>query len=519
MQTVLRNSRNNFSLFCMYLPIGAALVTIGAKCWMVARFASPTPYWDQWDAEGGFLYPKFMDGTLRLADLIAPHNEHRVLMTRLWSLLALALEGYWDSILQMLANTLLLGAFVALLVVVFRPLLERRAWIAFALFTTVVFALPFGWENTLSAFHSQWYFLLLFSLAGLALIIDAPALIGRWWLALMLIIASYFSMAGGLMTAAAAFAVCLLQALTGQRSGGGEWLGLTMLAALAAAMLLAVPMNREDPVFIAHSVQQFLQAIFAIGAWPVARNPIGALILCAVVIHAPAWATSFAVAVKSPPRTDRGWLIVALTVWLVLQSLVIAYGRAISPVMSRYADLYVIAFPLNFACLLLFLKDTAASRQRRRLALSATALWLLLVIPGAGGALVKHFIPETMLRGAAGRTQTENLRSYLTTNDFAVLKDKVAPDIPYPDASHLAAILSQPVIVGLLPPELVGADSAARAQARGLARYTGDAVEALKKFALRWGFLLMPAGFLLFAFGAAQEWRQRQTPAQPPQGA
>lgn len=80
----------------------------------------------------------------------------------------------------MLANALLLGAFVALLVVAFHPLLDRRAWIAFALFTTVVLALPFGREKTLSAFHSHWYFLLLFILAGLALIIDEPALTARW---------------------------------------------------------------------------------------------------------------------------------------------------------------------------------------------------------------------------------------------------------------------------------------------------------------------------------------------------
>lgn len=61
--------------------------------------------------------------------------------------------------------------------------------------------------------------------------------------ALLLITARCFSMAGRLVTAAAAFAVCLLQALTGQRSGRGEWLAI--LAALTAAMLLAGPMNRE----------------------------------------------------------------------------------------------------------------------------------------------------------------------------------------------------------------------------------------------------------------------------------
>ena len=71
---------------------------------MIYRFGSPTPFWDQWDAEGAVLYPKFLDGTLHVADLIAAHNEHRIFVTRLWSLLLLELGGYWDPMLQMAAT-------------------------------------------------------------------------------------------------------------------------------------------------------------------------------------------------------------------------------------------------------------------------------------------------------------------------------------------------------------------------------------------------------------------------------
>ena len=133
----------------------AALVVIGAKIWMIAQYGSPTPYWDQWDAEGAILYPKYFDGTLSFSDLIAPHSEHRILITRLWSLLLLELGGYWNPTLQMLANTAILGAFVALLVTAFRPILHGASWIAFVLFSTVIFALPFGWESTLGAFNRR----------------------------------------------------------------------------------------------------------------------------------------------------------------------------------------------------------------------------------------------------------------------------------------------------------------------------------------------------------------------------
>src|ERR1039458_3823782 len=141
---------HNPLLSWMIFPLACALVVIGAKIWTIAQYGSPTPFWDQWDFEGAILYPKYFDGTLKLSDLIAPHNEHRIFMTRLWSLLLLELGGYWDPILQMVANTLLLGGFVALFVAAFRPILDRASWIAFALLFTVIFSLPFGWENTLA---------------------------------------------------------------------------------------------------------------------------------------------------------------------------------------------------------------------------------------------------------------------------------------------------------------------------------------------------------------------------------
>jgi hypothetical protein len=58
---------------------------------------------------------------------------------------------------------------------------------------------------------------LLFSIAGLVVVIDAVAFTLRWWLAALLLL-SYFSMAAGLLTVAAAFAVGLVQFVVGRRS-------------------------------------------------------------------------------------------------------------------------------------------------------------------------------------------------------------------------------------------------------------------------------------------------------------
>jgi hypothetical protein len=75
--------------------------------------------------------------------LIAPPNEHA------YGTLLLELGGYWDPTLQMVANTLILGAVVALFIAAFGPILDRRLWLVFALFTMMISSLPFGC-NTLA---------------------------------------------------------------------------------------------------------------------------------------------------------------------------------------------------------------------------------------------------------------------------------------------------------------------------------------------------------------------------------
>jgi hypothetical protein len=491
----------------MIFPLACALVVIGVKIWMIAQSGSPTPFWDQWDAEGVILYPKYFDGTLSFSDLIAPHNEHRILISRLWSLLLLDLNGYWDPILQMLANTAILGAFVALLVTAFRPILDGVSWIALVLFSTVIFALPFGWESTLAGFHSQWYFMLLFSIAGLYAIIDATAFTARWWLA-MLLVTSYFSLAAGTLAAAAAFAVCVLQFVIGRRSGRSELLALAILAAVAAVMVLYTPVIAGHGPLRAHSIEQFLRSFMEIASWPATTGHKGTaiLVLGAILIQAPSALVSIRIIGLRPPFTDRRWLLVALTGWAFLQAAAVAYGRAEGPTASRYLDVFAVALPLNYACLLYLLSESQLSRLRRRLALGATVLWLLLVLFGATKTMFTQTLPELTAKQATGHAETTNLRAYLDTGDIKALENKPFLAIPYPNPQRLAMIASQPIIRALLPPELVGEASAARAQQRGLARFTGRPIQALKNYALRWGVLLIPAGLTFFLLGLTMRW-------------
>jgi hypothetical protein len=497
-------------------PLAGFLVVIGAKCWLIARYGNPTPFWDQWDAEAANLYGPFLHGSLRFSDLIAAHNEHRVLVTRLWSLLLLELEGYWDPILQMVANTLLFGAVLVLLITIFRPILDRTAWIAFSLIATIIFALPFGWENTLAGFNSQWYFLLFFSIAGLRVITDAAAFTPRWWLAALLLILSYFSMAAGAISVAAAVAIGVVQVIVGRRSGLREVLALALLVTLALAMAHFTPVSKGQAAYNAHAVMPFVRSLFFITSWPLTFTRSGVLHLAATVItQAPVLLAAILVIVERPVLSDRRWLLIVLAGWSALQMLATAYARALAPLAPRYLDLYDVVFLLNCACLF-YLRGAPVPRWfGRRFTNSAVVLWLLLTMLGVTVYTLRHSISGVQIQKVEAEAQAQNLRAYLATGDIGALENKPIRYIPYSDPQRLAAIVSAPAIRAILPPALVGEASAARAQQHGLARYTGKATEAVKNIALHWGALLIPLGLALFVVGLAHDRRRSRTKIAP----
>jgi hypothetical protein len=64
---------------CWVLLLAMAAIILGSKFWLISVFGSPTPFEDQWDAEAAWLFKPYVEGTLRIGDLLAPHNEHRCL--------------------------------------------------------------------------------------------------------------------------------------------------------------------------------------------------------------------------------------------------------------------------------------------------------------------------------------------------------------------------------------------------------------------------------------------------------
>ena len=430
------------------------LAILGFKVLLIARLRNSTPYWDQW-AEAG-VYLSYLSNTLSFDQLVAFHNEHRLLLTRATALALFVLNGSWDPILQMLVGAIVHVAAMGCLLIALGDILTRNRLLFLCVFTLVFYAVPFGWDNTLSGFQVQFYFLLLLGVLSLLLLSRARAWSAAWLVGTLLATLGYFSVASGALILPAAIVLALAQFAVGQRRGAGELAGIALQAALAAVLLhdlLAyAPRGAADV-----SVRQLFSSAMISASWPVAARswPVALQMIPATLVWGPILLLTAQMLRERPALTDRRWRYVGLSAWIALQLIALSFARAGGTIQSRYTDIFVVGTILNFAALL-FLTAGRPEPNRRRLLSWGAAIWIFAVMLGAGQKAVGNVADEVSFRFASGQRQAENVKAFLATNDFAALDKKPTFDIPFPDAGMLRDLLTNPALRAILPPELNG---------------------------------------------------------------
>jgi hypothetical protein len=184
----------------LILLLALFCIVFGAKIIIISSFGNVVPFWDQWDGDAAMIYLPYLDGTLSIKSLLGPHNEHRILFSRILSLGLLLASGEWNPILQMLVNAALHSAAVVLLTWGLSLGLPENDRFALVVLSAITFAVPIGQENLLAGFQSAYYFLLLFATASFILVIRSRALSPGWWCATAAAVASYLSLAPGPQT-------------------------------------------------------------------------------------------------------------------------------------------------------------------------------------------------------------------------------------------------------------------------------------------------------------------------------
>lgn len=425
---------------------------LAAQLVLVAGVGTDIPWHDQWDAEGRGLYPALCDGTLGAADLLRPHNEHRIAWTHALNLALFALNGQWDPLVQLAAAALVRAAAAAGLVWCLTARIGPLAAGAITAGVTVAFLPHLAWHNALWGFQSQVYFSLLFSLAALALL-GAPEPNRAHRIGGCLAgVAALGAMGAGALVPVALLGLTGLRALERRRWEPARWREtLPAVGLLAAAWLLHADVP-EHAALRATSFAQWGEAFLQVLAWPHVGQPLAALGLNLPLV----WAVTSRVARRRPPAAGEDFVLL-LGSWAVALAAATAWSRGAAgelagAVPSRYVD-FVVLLPLaNAWCAAAWWRRSAPSR--RRLATTVAAAWGVFLFVGWLGlsaqTLRRILIPRWQDRDAPVRIA----QAYQTTGDASGWARLPRLLVPHPNPESVHAVLHDPRLRGALPPSL-----------------------------------------------------------------
>jgi hypothetical protein len=438
-------------------------IVLGGKWATIDRFGTDMPDWDQWDSEATHLLTAWFEDDNFVAHLLLPHNEHRVILTKLQNLGLTLLNGQWDARLQTVTNAMLHAALAVGFWVFARRTVARRWHAPLFVLTALLFGMPVATQNVLGGFHSQQYWLLGLSFLALTTWPFVRLWSPGWWIGTIAAILALGSMASGFFAAAVVAAIIVFRILRHEMKSSAAW--PTLL--IATALILVGLVTRVDLADHAHlkarSIGEFFLYILRSLAWPLrGQDWTGALLWCPWLLIL--WRTLFLRPASAETRRDQ--TIVALGGWVLLQLIATAYARGADAnyPASRYTDTVVFGAMVNALALAALLSppanETRAGDKSSSAATGGTPRFDSAGMHALGGVWLLAFgIGLYVHLERSIRTDLPNakkyyveaerhMRGYLATNDPAQL---AFPDIPYPNAEALIERLSHSSLREVMP--------------------------------------------------------------------
>ena len=420
-----------------------AFILFGVKLWLISYDGNATPFWDQWDAEANNLYRPYLNHSLTWHQMFDAHNEHRIFTTRLLALILLQINHKWNPLLQMVVNAALHVVAILVIVYLFARVIGQNSLVPLLGFSLVLFSIPYGWENTLAGFQSQFYFVLLFSFTALWLLLSQEPLGIGWWLGVLSAVLAYLSLASGVFVLGSASVVSIIVFFTNLRRTPRQLFATVILCALFITGFKLTPTIAGHAPLKASSFDQLYGALMSVFGWPVAHN-----LVAVAVCNLPILISVLIILKKRPPANDSRWFLLGFIVWILMQTMSIAAGRASVALSPRYRDLFAILVFANFGCLLYLLYNSISGKKWMVVGVN---LWIAIILISLGRYSLYNLPAEIVGKRETSKIEATNTKNYLATGDINYLKNKPYLQIPYPDAERLANIIEQPGIREILP--------------------------------------------------------------------
>jgi hypothetical protein len=425
--------RSHREIFLGGLAVG--LLFLGLRLSRFDGMVSWAPYLDQWTGEWRTLLIPFQYATQQWQDFLAPHHEHRIVLTRTVSLALTLANGEWDNRPLVIAGLLLqMATMVVVSWVALRDISGRAGWLI-AISLAVGGLAVVDWANVVVGFQIQFHGLVLCSLVALIGASQDRFSLGQAAFVGIALLVALGSMASGVLTAAVLTLACLTRAFGGHVDRRSHALTALFGGAITAVGWCARVDVSGHAWLRPESAWKFIDNFGYYASWPVPGYG-----LLAVALWAP-WALHcvrlFQHGAASAFHRFLGWA----GLWVLLQTAALAYARTYDSdgVASRYTGILLWALWLNAWALLLPFR-TIVPRLRRGWMIGS-AIWGVVFV----GALTwqSEIAARPRLQEFRNNTRSheERLRAYVRTGNEAYLLEAPPPELPYPHAAHLLSLL------------------------------------------------------------------------------
>ncbi len=441
-----------------YRLLMIALMIFGARLWFIQYYGNSVPHWDQWDGEAANVFIPWLTNHLEFSQLFTPHNEHRIFFTRLLGLLLLiANDREWNPLLEMVFNAgISTLTAIVLILILHRVFTQTAIRTLIMVSVTVLWCLPYAWENILSGFQSCWYLMNLLTLLAFWGMLLHRQLTWQWWVGLFSGVLAYFNLATGFFALAviAALKFYLFIRLPADRRSHFFTFVLSSVLVILGVWL-TVNITRDSNLLTHHAdLQQFWQAFGVALSWPWLMS----MPWLSVFTYLPflLFIGQFLRPNRSP--TPAELLVLALGFWVILQAAAMAYARGNTGLPGpafRYLDILALGALVNLLAWYLLATPyfgqprSETKIMRGGLLLTCFWVWLWLIGPFSLTVTIWPTIEQKRLQSAE---QFNNTRHFLLTGEMNTL---IGREIPYPSPARLAGLLNHPKLRSILPHTLV----------------------------------------------------------------
>jgi hypothetical protein len=398
------------------------------------------------------LYPAWIDGSFRWADLFRAFNEHRIAWTHLLNLTLFTINGQWDPLTQLFAIAVLRSMWVvglAAAVSIGRTLRER---LIIAAVLGMAFMPQLAWHNVLWGIESHAYFVLIFSTAALAALGTAQRSVPQTIIGLILGVAALFAMGPAALVPVALLGIGLLRLVESRRLDRSTWHQVwpaVLLLALAWLLRVNVP---EHASLSSAGGMKFVGALSRLLAWPHVEQPIAAVALNLPIVLL----VVFRLMKRRSPAPGEDFVLL-VGIWAASIAAATAWVRGgsaemIAGVPSRYVD-FIILLPLANAWSVIVLAREQAVRGWPGARMIAAA-WMIFLLVGWSGLSVQMWrniiAPRIRDRDAPVRLAQE----FQHFGNAKVFDGQPRLLVPHPEPEVVRHVLGDPRLRGKLPPSL-----------------------------------------------------------------